>query len=137
MRGKRRARPAIALQASVPRRIARQATRRTPWPSELPRDLLYHPEHDWARIDGDEATLRDHLVRAGRARRGRLLRPARGRRDGDKDQPYAEVESVKAVSDVIAPLSGEIVEVNEALADAPERINEDPYGEGWMVKVQL
>ena len=52
-----------------------------------------------------------------------------------KDQPYAEVESVKAVSDVVAPLSGEIVEVNEALGDAPETINEDPYGEGWMVKV--
>ena len=81
--------------------------------------------------------VRHHLVRPGRARRGRLLRPARGRHAVSKDEPYAEVESVKAVSDVIAPLSGEIVEVNEALADKPEAINEDPYGEGWLVKVRL
>ena len=79
-----------------------------------------------------------HLVRAGAARRGRVLRPARGRqRRSRKDEPYAEVESVKAVSDVVAPLSGEITEVNEALSDAPEQINEDPYGEGWMVKIRL
>ena len=102
-----------------------------------PDDLKYHPEHDWARIEGDEADVRDHLVRAGRARRGRLLRAARGRRDVAKDAAYAEVESVKAVSDVIAPLSGEIIAVNEALADAPETINEDPYGDGWLVKVKL
>ena len=54
-----------------------------------------------------------------------------------KDEPYAEIESVKAVSDVVAPLSGEIVEVNEALGDSPEQINEDPYGEGWLVRVRL
>ena len=81
---------------------------------------------------------RHHLVRAGRARGGRVLRAAGGRDDASrKDAPYAEVESVKAVSDVIAPLSGEIVEVNEALADEPRAINEDPYGEGWLVKVRL
>ena len=81
--------------------------------------------------------VRHHLVRPGPARRGRVLRPARGRRRRSREgEPYAEVESVKAVSDVIAPLSGEIVEVNEALADAPEAINDDPYGEGWMVKVR-
>ena len=106
---------------------------------ELPRRACATTtEHDWARLEGDEATLRDHLVRPGRARRGRLLRPARGRRDDRARTPsYAEVESVKAVSDVIAPLSGEIVEVNDALDDAPEQINEDPYGEGWLVKVKL
>ena len=81
---------------------------------------------------------RHHLVRPGLARRGRVLRPARrSARRSTKDAPYAEVESVKAVSDVVAPLSGEIVEVNEALAENPAMINEDPYGEGWLVKVRL
>ena len=102
-----------------------------------PDDLRYHPEHDWARIDGDEATLGitwfaqdalGELVHFEAPEEGATL---------TKDQAYAEVESVKAVSDVIAPFSGEIVEVNEDLADAPERINEDPYGEGWLVKVKL
>ncbi len=105
--------------------------------ASYPDDLKYHAEHDWARIDGDTATLGHHLVRPGPARRGRLLRPAGGGHDDRKDSPYAEVESVKAVSDVIAPLSGEIVEVNEALKDAPEQINEDSYGEGWLVKIKL
>ena len=102
-----------------------------------PDDLRYHPEHDWARVDGDEATLGitwfaqdslGELVHFEAPEEGATL---------TKDQAYAEVESVKAVSDVIAPLSGEILEVNEALGDAPERINEDPYGEGWLVKVRL
>ena len=107
--------------------------------ASYPEDLLYHPEHDWARIDAADrlGDARDHLVRAGRARRGRLLRAARRRHARSrKDEPYAEVESVKAVSDVVAPLSGEIVEVNEALAENPALINEDPYGEGWLVKVR-
>ena len=103
-----------------------------------PDDLLYHDEHDWARIEGDAGDLRDHLVRPGlrSARSSSSTRPRSARRS-TKTPSYAEVESVKAVSDVIAPLSGEVVEVNEALADAPEQINEDPYGEGWLVKVKL
>jgi glycine cleavage system H protein len=102
-----------------------------------PSDLKYHPEHDWARIDGDTATLgitwfaQDSLgeiVHYEAPEVGAAL---------VKDTSYGEVESVKAVSDVIAPLSGEIVEVNAALADTPETINEDPYGEGWLVKIRL
>ena len=105
--------------------------------ASYPDDLMYHAEHDWARIDGDIATFGITWYAQDAAGRGRLLRPARGRQAIIKDEPYAEVESVKAVSDVVAPLSGEVVEVNEALADAPEPINEDPYGGGWMVKVRL
>ena len=106
--------------------------------ANYPDDLLYHDQHDWARLEGDEATLRDHLVRPGQrsARSSSTTRPRSARRS-TKDASYAEVESVKAVSDVIAPMSGEIVEVNDALDDAPEKINEDPYGEGWLVKVKL
>ena len=103
-----------------------------------PDDLRYHPEHDWARVEGDDGHVRHHLVRAGRARRGRLLRaPRRSARPVSKDAVYAEVESVKAVSDVYSPLSGEVTEVNEAASENPEKINEDPYGEGWLVKVKL
>jgi glycine cleavage system H protein len=104
---------------------------------DYPADLLYHPEHDWARIDGDSATFgitwyaQDSL---GEVVFFDLPEVGAELRQGDS---YAEVESVKAVSDVIAPLSGEVVEVNAALSDAPEKINEDPYGEGWMVKVRL
>jgi glycine cleavage system H protein len=104
---------------------------------EYPEGLLYHPEHDWARIDGDVATL--GITWYAQDSLGEVVffdPPAVGTRIS-QDESYAEVESVKAVSDVIAPLSGEIVEVNAALADAPERINDDPYGEGWMVKVKL
>jgi glycine cleavage system H protein len=102
-----------------------------------PDDLRYHPEHDWARIDGGEATLGitwfaqdalGELVHFEAPEEGATL---------TKDQAYAEVESVKAVSDVIAPLSGEVLEVNRAVADAPERVNDDPYGEGWLVRVRL
>jgi glycine cleavage system H protein len=105
--------------------------------ASYPADLLYHPEHDWARIDGDTATFgitwyaQDSL---GEVVFFDLPEVGAELRQGDS---YAEVESVKAVSDVIAPLSGEVVEVNAALSDAPEQINEDPYGEGWMVKVRL
>ena len=105
--------------------------------ASYPDDLKYHPEHDWARIEGDEATFGITWYAQDALGRGRLLRPARGGHQVSKDQSYAEVESVKAVSDVFAPLSGEIVEVNEALADSPEKINADPYGDGWMVKVRL
>ncbi|HEX8977253.1 MAG TPA: glycine cleavage system protein GcvH [Solirubrobacteraceae bacterium] len=102
-----------------------------------PEDLLYHPEHDWARIDGDEATF--GITWYAQDSLGEVVffdPPAIGTQIS-KDAPYTEVESVKAVSDVIAPLSGEIVAVNETLADKPETINEDPYGEGWLVRVKL
>jgi len=104
---------------------------------EYPDGLLYHSEHDWARLDGDTATL--GITWFAQDQLGELVffdPPAVGTQI-QKDQAYAEVESVKAVSDVIAPLSGEIVEVNTALGDGPEAINSDPYGEGWMVKVRL
>jgi glycine cleavage system H protein len=105
--------------------------------ASYPEDLLYHPDHDWARIDGDEATL--GITWFAQEALGEVVffePPAVGSRVS-KDAPYAEVESVKAVSDVIAPLSGEIVAVNETLSDNPQAINEDPYGEGWLVKVRL
>lgn len=103
-----------------------------------PDELLYHDQHDWARLEGD-----DHAVFGitwyAQDSLGEVVfyDPPEVGATIAKDSSYAEVESVKAVSDVIAPLSGEIVEVNDALADAPERINEDPYGEGWLVRVRL
>jgi glycine cleavage system H protein len=108
--------------------------------AEYPDDLLYHPEHDWARIDpGDarEATL--GITWYAQDSLGEVVffePPALG---GTLEQgaPYAEVESVKAVSEVIAPLSGEIVAVNESLTDSPQAINDDPYGEGWLVRIRL
>ena len=102
-----------------------------------PDDLKYHPEHDWARIDGDEAVL--GVTWFAQDALGELVHfePPDLGSTVSKDGSYGEVESVKAVSDVIAPLSGEITEVNEALGDAPEQINEDPYGEGWMVKIRV
>ena len=105
-----------------------------------PEDLLYHPEHDWARIDPaqpEEATF--GITWYAQDSLGEVVffdPPAIGTQVS-KDAPYTEVESVKAVSDVISPLSGEIVAVNEALSDKPETINEDPYGEGWLIKVKL
>lgn len=102
-----------------------------------PDDLRYHPEHDWARIDGDEATL--GITWYAQDSLGEVVfydGPEIGS-EVSKDQPYAEVESVKAVSDVIAPLSGEVIAVNESLADAPEAVNADPYETGWMVKIRL
>ena len=105
--------------------------------ASYPEDLLYHPEHDWARVDGDEATL--GITWFAQDALGEVVffdPPSVGTKLA-KDSPYTEVESVKAVSEVIAPLSGEIIEVNEALGDDPSTINADPYGEGWMVKVRL
>ena len=102
-----------------------------------PDDLRYHPEHDWARVEGGEATL--GITWFAQDALGELVHfeaPGEGTRL-TKDQAYAEVESVKAVSDVIAPLSGEVLEVNRAVADAPETVNDDPYGEGWLVRVRL
>jgi glycine cleavage system H protein len=102
-----------------------------------PDDLKYHAEHDWARIDGDEATLGITWYAQDALGEVVFYEPPEVGASISKDGAYAEVESVKAVSDVIAPLSGEILEVNEALSDAPEKINEDPYGDGWLVRVKL
>jgi glycine cleavage system H protein len=102
-----------------------------------PDDLLYHPEHDWVRIDGDTATFGITWFAQDALGEVVFFDPPEVGSSTTKDESYAEVESVKAVSDVIAPLSGEIVEVNTALGDAPETINTDPYGEGWLVKVKL
>ena len=102
-----------------------------------PAELLYHSEHDWARVDGDEATF--GITWYAQDSLGEVVffeAPDAGA-TVTKDEPYAEVESVKAVSDVIAPLSGEVVAVNEALSDSPETVNDDPYGEGWLVRVKL
>jgi glycine cleavage system H protein len=102
-----------------------------------PEDLKYHPEHDWARIEGEEATF--GVTWYAQDTLGEVVffdLPEVGR-TVTRNQSYAEVESVKAVSDVFAPLSGEIIAVNEALADSPDKINEDPYGDGWMVRVRL
>jgi glycine cleavage system H protein len=105
--------------------------------ADYPQDLLYHPEHDWARIDGDVATLGITWYAQDSLGEVVFFDPPEVGTQVSQGESYAEVESVKAVSDVIAPLSGEIVEVNAELAGTPERINDDPYGEGWMVKVRL
>jgi glycine cleavage system H protein len=102
-----------------------------------PDELKYHPEHDWARIDGDEAVL--GITWFAQDALGELVHfeaPTQGSHV-KKDSTYGEVESVKAVSDVIAPLSGEVLEVNQAVVDAPETINEDPYDGGWLVRIRL
>jgi glycine cleavage system H protein len=106
--------------------------------ANYPDELLYHDQHDWARLDGDEHAVFG-ITWYAQDSLGEVVfyDPPEVGATIDKDSSYAEVESVKAVSDVIAPLSGEIVEVNDALADAPEKVNEDPYGEGWLVKVKL
>ena len=102
-----------------------------------PEDVKYHPEHDWARVEGETATLGVTAYAQEQLGEVVFFDPPEIGKSIAKDQPYAEVESVKAVSDVVAPLSGEIVEVNDALSDSPEKINEDPYGEGWLVKIRL
>ncbi len=105
--------------------------------ASYPEDLLYHPEHDWARIDGDVATLGITWYAQDALGEVVFFDPPEVGTSVAKDEPYAEVESVKAVSDVVAPLSGEIVEVNAALSDTPETINEDAYGEGWLVRIRM
>ena len=102
-----------------------------------PDDLLYHPEHDWARMEGDEATF--GITWYAQDALGEVVffdPPDVGTQVG-KDQSYAEVESVKAVSDVISPLSGEVIAINEAVSETPELVNEDPYDAGWLVRVRL
>ena len=102
-----------------------------------PEDLRYHEEHDWARIEGDQATFGITWYAQDSLGEVVFFDPPEVGAEIQKDSSYAEVESVKAVSDVIAPMSGEILEVNDVLQDSPERINEDPHGEGWLVKVRL
>jgi glycine cleavage system H protein len=105
--------------------------------ASYPDELLYHPEHDWVRLDGGTATFGITWFAQDALGEVVFFDPPEVGTTVTKDEPYAEVESVKAVSDVIAPLAGEIVEVNAALAEKPEAINEDPYGDGWMVRVKL
>ncbi|MGO9750604.1 MAG: glycine cleavage system protein GcvH [Solirubrobacteraceae bacterium] len=105
--------------------------------ASYPDDLSYNAEHDWARIDGDEATF--GITWYAQDALGEVVffeAPALGG-TVTQGETYAEVESVKAVSEVVAPLSGEIVAFNETLGDAPQTINDDPYGEGWLVRVKL
>ena len=105
--------------------------------ASYPEDLRYHPEHDWARVEGDQATFGITWYAQDALGEVVFFDPPDVGAQVTKDEPYAEVESVKAVSDVFAPLSGEIVEVNGELEDSPEKVNEDPYGDGWLVKVRL
>ena len=102
-----------------------------------PDDLRYHPEHDWARIEGDEAEL--GITWHAQDALGEIVHyepPEVGQRI-EKEGAYGEVESVKAVSDLVAPLSGEVLEVNAAVVEAPELVNEDPYGKGWLLRIRL
>lgn len=105
--------------------------------ASYPDDLKYHPEHDWARVDGDQASFGVTWYAQDALGEVVFFDPPDPGTEVSKDAAYAEVESVKAVSDVISPLSGEITEVNEAAKENPELINTDPYGDGWLVKVKL
>jgi glycine cleavage system H protein len=102
-----------------------------------PDELRYHPEHDWARVNGDEATL--GITWFAQDSLGELVHfePPDTGTTISKDSSYGEVESVKAVSDLITPLSGDVIEINQKVAEAPETVNEDPYGEGWLVRIRL
>ena len=102
-----------------------------------PDDLKYHREHDWARIAGDEATLGVTWFAVDALGELVHFEPPEVGATIAKDESYGEVESVKAVSDVIAPLSGEVLAVNQTVVDAPETVNDDPYGEGWLVRIRL
>ena len=108
-----------------------------PAAESYPDDLKYHPEHDWARIDGEEAVL--GITWFAQDALGELVHfeaPEVGS-SVSKDGAYGEVESVKAVSDVVAPLSGEVLDVNQKAVDEPETINDDPYGEGWLIRIRI
>ena len=102
-----------------------------------PADLKYHSEHDWARVEGDEATLGITWFAVDALGELVHFEPPEAGSSVTKDQSYGEVESVKAVSDLIAPLSGEVLAVNEQVVDAPETVNEDPYGNGWLIRIRL
>jgi glycine cleavage system H protein len=108
-----------------------------PAQESYPDDLRYHPEHDWARVDGDEATL--GITWFAQDSLGELVHyePPEPGSIVTKDESYGEVESVKAVSDIVAPLSGEVLEVNQKVVDEPETVNDDPYGEGWLIRVRM
>jgi glycine cleavage system H protein len=105
--------------------------------ASYPDDLLYHEEHDWARVDGDSATFGITWYAQDALGEVVFFDPPKVGAALSQGQSYAEIESVKAVSDVVAPLSGEVVEVNEAVSGTPETVNDDPYGQGWLVKVRL
>ena len=105
--------------------------------ASYPEDLRYHPEHDWARIDGETATFGITWYAQDALGEVVFYDPPEVGSAVTKDESYAEVESVKAVSDVIAPMSGEVTAVNEAASETPELVNEDPYDAGWLVKVKL
>jgi glycine cleavage system H protein len=102
-----------------------------------PEGLLYNPEHDWARVDGQEATL--GITWYAQDSLGELVHyePPDVSATIAKGEPYGELESVKAVSDLISPLSGEVLAINERVVDQPETVNADPYGEGWLVRIRL
>lgn len=102
-----------------------------------PEDLRYHPDHDWARLEGEEAVLGITWFAADSLGELVHFEPPEVGATVSRDKSYGEVESVKAVSDVIAPLSGEVLEVNSAVVDAPETVNEDPYGAGWLIRIRL
>ena len=108
-----------------------------PATESYPEELKYHREHDWARIDGDEATI--GITWFAQDSLGELVHfePPEPGATVARDSSYGEVESVKAVSDLIAPLSGEVVEVNAKVVETPETVNDDPYGEGWLVRIRL
>ena len=108
-----------------------------PASESYPDDLLYHREHDWARIDGDEAVL--GVTWYAQDALGELVHyePPDVGATVSRNASYGEVESVKAVSDLIAPLSGEVLEVNQQVVDAPETVNEDPYGAGWLIRIRM
>ena len=102
-----------------------------------PDELKYHEEHDWARVEGEEAVLGITWFAADALGELVHFEPPEAGSDVTKDQSYGEVESVKAVSDVIAPLSGEVLEVNQQVVDAPETVNDDPYGNGWLIRIRI
>jgi glycine cleavage system H protein len=106
-------------------------------PETYPDDLVYHPEHDWAKIEGDEATFGITWYAQDALGEVVFFDPPGIGSTVTANESYAEVESVKAVSDVYAPMSGEVLAINEAVSETPELINEDPYGAGWMVRVRL
>src|SRR5947209_1763932 len=105
--------------------------------ASYPDELLYHSEHDWAKVDGDSATFGITWYAQDALGEIVFFQPPEVGATVTQGQPYAEIESVKAVSDVFAPLSGEVASVNDALSDRPETVNDDPYGEGWLVTVKL